>query len=312
MKPYTFIYSKGIEGYTSFIFNYNSDKGYVITKLKKCTKVYSFGFNGQERDNEISGAGNIYTAEFWEYDARLGRRFNIDPVVKHWESGYATFSNNPIFFADPTGESAEDPQKTYKVEKGNTLSGIAKAHNTSVDELMKANPQIKNKHKIYEGQSLNLPPSPEAGQSSPTPTAAPLPNTKATVEQITLQAYQPQNPNQGIAPPIGTANPVVAVAAVAVVVVAELINNPPPTLNISLPNAISTVMTLMTVQFQSHSGIMFSKHGKQNLWDDEISHLSPDAWIKWKQDHAGQKQRIKTEEKRRGNANKQKRKSRGW
>ena len=64
---------------------------------------YRYGFNGQEKDNEVSGEGNSYTAEYWQYDPRLGRRWNIDPVVKPWESSYASFNNSPIFFADPSG-----------------------------------------------------------------------------------------------------------------------------------------------------------------------------------------------------------------
>ena len=64
---------------------------------------YSYGFNGQEKDDEIAGEGNSYTAEFWQYDSRLGRRWNIDPVVKYHESPYACFANNPIWFADPNG-----------------------------------------------------------------------------------------------------------------------------------------------------------------------------------------------------------------
>jgi hypothetical protein len=40
---------------------------------------YRFGFNGQEKVNEIAGVGNHNTAEFWEYDTRLGRRWNLDP-----------------------------------------------------------------------------------------------------------------------------------------------------------------------------------------------------------------------------------------
>ncbi len=64
---------------------------------------YRYRFNGQEQDNEISGTGNIMTAEFWEYDTRLGRRFNLDPVVKVFESPYSTFSNNPIWFIDIKG-----------------------------------------------------------------------------------------------------------------------------------------------------------------------------------------------------------------
>ncbi len=64
---------------------------------------YRFGFQGQEKDDEISGVGNSYTAQFWQYDPRLGRRWNIDPVIKEWESSYACFANNPILFVDPFG-----------------------------------------------------------------------------------------------------------------------------------------------------------------------------------------------------------------
>ena len=55
------------------------------------------------RDSEISGTGNSYTAEYWQYDSRLGRRWNVDPVVKPWESPYAAFANNPIRCTDRKG-----------------------------------------------------------------------------------------------------------------------------------------------------------------------------------------------------------------
>jgi RHS repeat-associated protein len=64
---------------------------------------YRYGFNGQEKDDEIAGSGNSYTAEYWQYDSRLGRRWNIDPVFKEHESPFATFANNPISFIDPFG-----------------------------------------------------------------------------------------------------------------------------------------------------------------------------------------------------------------
>jgi hypothetical protein len=34
---------------------------------------YRFSMNGQEKDDEIYGKGNATSAEFWEYDGRLGR-----------------------------------------------------------------------------------------------------------------------------------------------------------------------------------------------------------------------------------------------
>ena len=57
---------------------------------------YRFGFNTQEKVNEIAGIGNHYTALYWEYDTRLGRRWNLDPKPVPEESGYATNRNNPI------------------------------------------------------------------------------------------------------------------------------------------------------------------------------------------------------------------------
>ncbi len=76
---------------------------------------YRFGFNTQEKTDEISGSGNHTTALYWEYDSRLGRRWNIDPVVKYHESSYASFANNPIWFLDPDG--ADTLQRANAIKK---------------------------------------------------------------------------------------------------------------------------------------------------------------------------------------------------
>ena len=45
------------------------------------------GANGQEKDDEITGVmGSHYASEYWEYDARLGCRWNRDLVVKPSQS----------------------------------------------------------------------------------------------------------------------------------------------------------------------------------------------------------------------------------
>ncbi len=67
------------------------------------TSKYRYGFNGQEKSDELTGSGNSYTAEFWQYDARIGRRWNVDIVIKTPLSGYSTFANNPVWFKDPNG-----------------------------------------------------------------------------------------------------------------------------------------------------------------------------------------------------------------
>jgi hypothetical protein len=73
---------------------------------------FRYGFNGQEKTDEIAGAGNHTTAEFWEYDVRTGRRWTLDPKPAVGISQYSAFSNNPIFNADPKGDSAGDPVMT--------------------------------------------------------------------------------------------------------------------------------------------------------------------------------------------------------
>ncbi len=69
---------------------------------------FPYGYNGQRTVDEISGVGNHYTAEFWEYDPRAIHRWNRDPVVNPWESPYAINHNSPIQFSDPKGDSPSE------------------------------------------------------------------------------------------------------------------------------------------------------------------------------------------------------------
>ena len=94
---------------------------------------YRYGFNGMEKDDEISGSGNSYTTYFRQLDPRVGRWKSIDPVAMAWESPYVAMNNNPIVFTDVRGDCpwcgffsgvldaaiqivdiATDPNKSYK------------------------------------------------------------------------------------------------------------------------------------------------------------------------------------------------------
>ena len=77
---------------------------------------YRYGFNGQEKVNEINGEGNHNTALFWEYDTRFGRRWNLDPKLQVDISDYAAMGGNPILFSDFLGD-------TWKDKKGNEIKG---------------------------------------------------------------------------------------------------------------------------------------------------------------------------------------------
>jgi RHS repeat-associated protein len=79
------------------------------------TNSYRYGFNGQEKSDDVI-QGN-YTAEYWEYDSRTGRRWNLDPVGKPNESPYATFGGNPIVNIDPNGADTINITRTTTSQK---------------------------------------------------------------------------------------------------------------------------------------------------------------------------------------------------
>jgi RHS repeat-associated protein len=113
------------------------------TYIKPNSGDYRYGFNGQERSDEVKGPGNSYTAEFWEYDPRIGRRWNVDPAGKEWESPYAAFSNNPISRVDPDGDSdTTHVQMGFKAQIYKDVMDESKAR---LDELGPAIEDLKNK-----------------------------------------------------------------------------------------------------------------------------------------------------------------------
>ncbi|MGB1031812.1 MAG: hypothetical protein ACPGWM_04320, partial [Flavobacteriales bacterium] len=54
---------------------------------------YRYGYQGSEKDDEISGEGNSYTTYFRALDPRLGRWMSIDPA-QYIGSPYSSMSNN--------------------------------------------------------------------------------------------------------------------------------------------------------------------------------------------------------------------------
>src|SRR5690606_7535097 len=105
-------------GATSINIDFIEVYGEASASYLTCTEDsggYRYGFNsGSEKDDEIAGSGNIYGTEWRMLDVRLGGRWwSPDRIVKPWESPYAGFANNPIYYSDPLGL---DPEKNSPVQ----------------------------------------------------------------------------------------------------------------------------------------------------------------------------------------------------
>ncbi|MCS6954983.1 MAG: hypothetical protein NZM44_01325 [Candidatus Calescibacterium sp.] len=115
---------------------------------------YRFGFNGQERVPELHAAHT--TALFWEYDGRLGRRWNVDPVVLSSLSAFSVFDNNPINYTDILGDKfTKESKKTLREFKKHIKSQII-ANNNEIKNLKIRNSEQFDLVKKYESFNKDL------------------------------------------------------------------------------------------------------------------------------------------------------------
>ncbi|PLX01110.1 MAG: hypothetical protein C0594_14405 [Marinilabiliales bacterium] len=74
---------------------------------EKHSNGYRFGFQGQEKDDEITGVtGSHLDFGARVYDSRIGRFLSLDPKMKDYPfmSSYCYAANSPILFIDENGE----------------------------------------------------------------------------------------------------------------------------------------------------------------------------------------------------------------
>ncbi len=87
----------------------------------------------------------------------------------------------------PTGGAAESPT-THVVSKGDTMWNIAKRYNITVDELVAANPEMKQAdYKLKKGSIINIPAVTTASNSS-TQTATPISKTVGIAFLLPMKA----------------------------------------------------------------------------------------------------------------------------
>lgn len=85
--------------------------GMVIEERSSSSSVYSFGFNGMEKIDKISGSGNSFDFGARIYSSRLGKWLSTDPAqaTTPYNSTYSAFHNSPVYFIDPDGEKFVNP-----------------------------------------------------------------------------------------------------------------------------------------------------------------------------------------------------------
>lgn len=69
------------------------------------SSAYRYGFQGQEKDDELKGEGNSLNYTFRMHDPRVGRFFAVDPLEKDypWYTPYSFSGNKVIAFTELEG-----------------------------------------------------------------------------------------------------------------------------------------------------------------------------------------------------------------
>ena len=116
------------------------------TNTKASLGSYRFGFNGKEKDDEVTGVtGSHLDFGARIYDSRIGRWLAVDPKFYKYPSlsSYCSFENSPLAIVDPGGDTT-----VYFSQKGEYLY-------TSVDGLPTAITIVSDKNlKIFKATAF--------------------------------------------------------------------------------------------------------------------------------------------------------------
>src|SRR5690606_26059713 len=91
-------------------------------------------------------------ALFWEYDTRLGRRWNLDPKPQISISDYAAFGNNPIWYNDVLGDIKNKNGTENSKQNPETLNEVV-----IKPKKEESNPEVNSTGGLFGGNgSMNL------------------------------------------------------------------------------------------------------------------------------------------------------------
>ena len=104
----------------------------LIPNRHNTSNSYRYGFQGQEKDDELKGPGNSLNYEFRMHDPRVGRFFAVDPLSSKypWNSPYAFSENRVIDRIELEGLESSETKSVILSKKVvgnmNTTVGINK------------------------------------------------------------------------------------------------------------------------------------------------------------------------------------------
>jgi RHS repeat-associated protein len=93
--------------------------GMIMRTAENTSDTYRYGFQGQERDDEIKGKGNSLNYKYRMHDARVGRFFAVDPLAPKypWYTPYQFSGNKVIAYVELEGlEEADGKQESNNNE----------------------------------------------------------------------------------------------------------------------------------------------------------------------------------------------------
>ena len=105
--------------------------GMLLPNRHESTNAYRYGFQGQEKDDEIKGEGNSLNYKYRMHDPRIGRFFAVDPLTAEYPqwSPYSFSGNQVIHTVELEGLEPEVDLNNnltgYKVKDGQGPSHIA-------------------------------------------------------------------------------------------------------------------------------------------------------------------------------------------
>lgn len=127
----------------------------VITDLGTAGNQYNGSDLTGDTPAQQPGSGNLPVSQSY-YDAL--QKINVDrtdPSDAELEAIVDAFNREQE--AEVLASLDNPFAKDYKIKKGDNLTKIAKENGTTVQALLKANPNIKNPNLIYAGESIRIP-----------------------------------------------------------------------------------------------------------------------------------------------------------